>query len=128
MLDSLIKEGASLRLVADPAPEYVFESIAVDGIPAQAVAGVYEIPEVNDDHDISVVFDKYHTGLEEIPDNVPIISVSAGNLTVTGCANGCSVYDINGRVVYSGQGSFSITLPSGIYILRDGARVEKLVI
>lgn len=123
-----IKEGASLRLVADPAPEYVFESIAVDGIPAQAVAGVYEIPEVNDDHDISVVFDKYHTGLEEVPDNVPIISVSAGNLTVTGCANGCSVYDINGWVVYSGQGSFSITLPSGIYILRDGARVEKLVI
>lgn len=123
-----IKEGASLRLVADPAPEYVFESIAVDGIPTQAVAGVFEIPEVNDDHDISVVFDKYHTGLEEVPNNVPTIAVSAGNLTVTGFANGCSVYDINGRVVYSGPGSFSITLPSGIYILRYGVRMEKLVI
>lgn len=73
------------------------------------------------------------SGIEEIEakDGTDLhIAVNNGSLIIEGVNGnqGIVVYDMQGRVVYSGTARVVENLPSGLYIVRTGSQSAKIAI
>ena len=76
---------------------------------------------------INVVESGEDTSIENAENaNVAIYSVG-GMLYVDGLSADYQVFDVNGRLVYSGRES-ALSLPRGVYVVAIGGEVEKVVI
>lgn len=123
-----VNEGKSLRIEATPTDQCELESISINGEPVEATDGVYEISELNDDCLIEVAFTKQESRVN--PMNVSQLHIRANNgtLIVSGLTEGCSVYDVNGRLLYHGDRDFSIDLDKGVYVIHTAMAATKVVI
>lgn len=73
------------------------------------------------------------TGIDEVETNDGTdlrIAVNNGSLIIEGVDGnlGIVVYDMQGRVVYSGTARVVENLPSGLYIVRAGSQSAKIAI
>ena len=73
------------------------------------------------------------TGIENVlasQNGQPEVSVDDGVIMVNGvdAATTVTVYDMQGRAVYSGTGCATVNLPAGLYIVSVGAHTAKVVL
>lgn len=127
-----IDECDPLRIEVIPAENHKLELLAVNGsnVTAEAASGCYTIEKVSSDIDIQVVFS------EDEMDAVAEISTSAikprgsvGAIEING-ADGITpafVYDMNGRLIYSGTDS-RIETAAGVYLVKSAGETFKVIV
>ena len=119
-------DGKLLNSSPVEATTYPLTADLEDGKHSFAVTAVYEQGESN-----SVRSTLEVSALDEISYSAVNVWAEAGKIEITGAAGlKVSVYDIDGRTIYSGNGSDSLTIAAnrGICIVHVGNRLYKVMV
>ena len=82
---------------------------------------------VNEDIELTAIFEKSSTPVNNLKDDNIVIYTKEGLLYVEGAETDYYVLDAAGRLVYSGRES-ALSLPRGVYVVNVGGEVQKVVI
>lgn len=82
---------------------------------------------------VKLCADNVAMGIDDVENTAaPAIDLSGNVLTVKGSCNRVEVYDMSGRMVRSASGAVSLSLPSGLYVVRasgaSGSVARKVVV
>lgn len=123
---NVYRDGELLNAAPLSAPSYTDKGAGARAS-KYTVTAVYNVGESVHSPDAS--YDP--TGIESVTVASSAWSVSAlgGRLVVSSApAVRVSVYDASGRKLHEADGAFAVTLPAGVYLLRSGGSVCKVVV
>ena len=131
-----VKEGDAATIKVQADKDWRVLTVLLDGvdITSSLLNGSYTIEAVNENHEISVVYEQINSGVREaVTRQEPLVRivdghcVEIGNVVAGSCA---SLYDMDGKLLFSKrvrQGEI-LNLERGVYIMKVGGRSYKFAI
>jgi hypothetical protein len=130
-----IIEGSGFEFTAEALEGYDVTTLRVfvDNLELLAVDGIYALGNINKDHKVTFLIDEEEnsTSNENVNADVTTISTETGRILINApAATEVQIVNIQGSVVYGAiiSGNTEVALPSGMYIVKAGEKIQKVVV
>ena len=128
-----VKLGESYSYVFTPDAGWKIHTVTFNGedVTSLLYNGQYSTPVITGDSELSVVYVEDTQGISQAVGESPIRVIAHGqSLSVSGVKDGSTVYvyDTQGKLLRTARGNATLTLPTGIYLVKAEGQTFKVAL
>ncbi len=128
-----VKLGESYSYVFTPDAGWKIHTVTFNGedVTSLLYNGQYSTPVITGDSELSVVYVEDTQGISQAVGESPIRVIAHGqSLSVSGVKDGSTVYvyDTQGKLLRTARGNATLTLPTGIYLVKAEGKTFKVAL
>lgn len=128
-----VKLGESYSYVFTPDAGWKIHTVTFNGedVTSLLYNGQYSTPVITGDSELSVVYVEDTQGISQAVGESPVRVIAHGqSLSVSGVKDGSTVYvyDTQGKLLRTTQGNATLTLPTGIYLVKAEGKTFKVAL
>ena len=128
-----VKLGESYSYVFTPDAGWKIHTVTFNGedVTSLLYNGQYSTPVITGDSELSVVYVEDTQGISQAVGESPVRVIAHGqSLSVSGVKDGSTVYiyDTQGKLLRTARGNATLTLPTGIYLVKAEGQTFKVAL
>ena len=128
-----VKLGDSYSYVFTPDAGWKIHTVTFNGedVTSLLYNGQYSTPVITGDSELSVVYVEDTQGISQAVGESPVRVIAHGqSLSVSGVKDGSTVYvyDTQGKLLRTARGNATLTLPTGIYLVKAEGQTFKVAL
>ena len=128
-----VKLGESYSYVFTPDAGWKIHTVTFNGedVTSLLYNGQYSTPVITGDSELSVVYVEDTQGISQAVGESPVRVIAHGqSLSVSGVKDGSTVYvyDTQGKLLRTARGNATLTLPTGIYLVKAEGKTFKVAL
>lgn len=128
-----VKLGESYSYVFTPDAGWKIHTVTFNGedVTSLLYNGQYSTPVITGDSELSVVYVEDTQGISQAIGESPVRVIAHGqSLSVSGVKDGSTVYvyDTQGKLLRTARGNATLTLPTGIYLVKAEGQTFKVAL
>ena len=128
-----VKLGESYSYVFTPDAGWKIHTVTFNGedVTSLLYNGQYSTPVITGDSELSVVYVEDTQGISQAVGESPVRVIAHGqSLSVSGMKDGSTVYvyDTQGKLLRTARGNATLTLPTGIYLVKAEGQTFKVAL